>query len=234
MKRKSMVLNIIVIFILVRKAAYTLSFLEGKRNFRTNMPVKVIKDEVIIYPCANCNSEYKSASWLTTHNYNAHSRGEIICELCDFKFKTKQQMNNHNTRCKKGLLRDFKCDECEFTCSAVGQELGYMKIRQHISSRHEGLIYTCDICEFRTQYKTNLDQHKYVHSAKTINCANCGYIGSTKRAMTRHIQNVHSEKIFQCEKCSFRGGSLPQINNHKRKSHNPEKLVIEVSKKMCR
>ena len=176
-------LKIIVIFILVLKASYISSFLKGKRDLGQKMSVRDIKDEGIIYPCSNCNSEYKSAIQLTIHNYNAHSRGEIVCELCDFKFKTKEQMHNHKTRCKEGLMRDFKCDECEFTCLAVGKESFFMKIRWHISSRHEGLIFTCDDCEFRTQYKTNLDQHKYVHSAKSIHCATCDYIALCVRPL---------------------------------------------------
>ena len=98
-----------------------------------------------------------------------------------------------------------------------------MKIYQHTRSKHEGLIYACDSCEFKSEYKSNLDQHKInVHGSKNFNCTECKYIASTKRAMTRHMQNVHSEKTFQCEKCSFRGGSLAQINNHKRRSHKQE------------
>ena len=64
------------------------------------MPVGALKlDEGIIYPCANCNSEYKSENQLKRHNYNVHTKIDIVCELCELMLKTKQQMNNHNTRC---------------------------------------------------------------------------------------------------------------------------------------
>ena len=194
---------------------------QGSLAFLRIMSVGAIKEEEgIIYPCANCNSEYKSARQLRRHNDYAHSKGENVCELCDIKLKTKHQISNHKTRCKGGLLKNFKCDECGFSCQAVSKHMGYVKMHQHKRSKHEGLLYTCDECEYKSEYKPNLDQHKrYVHSAKLINCTQCEYLSSTKRAMTRHIQNVHFEKTFQCEQCNFRAGSLPQLNNHKRKSH---------------
>ena len=167
------------------------------------------------------------------HNYMIHSKVEIVFELCDFKMKTKQGVYTHKGRCKGGSLRDFKCDECEFTIHAVNEHLGYMKMQQHIRSKHEGLLYTCDVCEFNTQYKTNLDQHKYVHSAKTFKCVSCQYIASTKRALTRHIQNIHFEKNFHCKQCNFSGGSLPQINNHTRKSHKPKQEKMKLQWDKC-
>ena len=159
-------------------------------------------DDGIVFPCTNCNSKYESAKQLKRHNYNVHPRVEIACKHCDFKAKTQGSMYNHRGRCNKVLsIENFKCDQCDFTCKAKGKKQGYMIIYQHISSKHEGLIYTCESCEYKSEYKANFEQHKRaMHSAKVFNCTQCDYVSSIKRAMTKHTQNVHFEKKFQCEK----------------------------------
>ena len=133
----------------------------------------------------------------------------------------------HRARCKEiTKLEIFKCAQCDFTCQSEKKHIGFKKIAYHVKAKHEdeGVLYTCDVCDHKTQYKSNMEQHKeYKHRTKSIHCSNCDYKTSTKRALTRHVQNMHTAKTFECEKCSFSAGSHPQLNNHRRKAHTQAK-----------
>ena len=49
----------------------------------------------------------------------------------------------------------FSCQECNYTAiTSTG-------VNQHIKSKHEGICYTCDQCEYKTQSKSNLKVHVY-------------------------------------------------------------------------
>ena len=189
-----------------------------------------IEDEGLIYPCAKCDVIYRSASRLRKHAYDVHDvhyDRELFCEICEVKVKTRtlNSFYMHRARCKEiTKLEIFNCDQCDFTCQSQKRHLGFAKIANHVKAKHEGVLYTCDVCDHKTQYKSNMEQHKeYKHRTKSIHCSNCDYKTSTKRALTRHVQNMHTAKIFECEKCSYRAGSHPQLNNHRRKAHTQSK-----------
>ena len=180
-----------------------------------------IEDEGLIYPCSKCDVIYRSASHLRKHTYDVHHDRELVCEICDFKVNTRRRFDRHQARCKEiTKLVIFKCDQCEFTCQSQKRYRANHYLATHVKAKHEGVLYSCDVCDHKTQYKSNMEQHKeYKHRTKSIHCSNCDYKTSTKRALTRHVQNMHTAKIFECEKCSFRAGSHPQLNNHRRKAH---------------
>ena len=142
----------------------------------TKMLVGGNEDEGLIYPCSKCDVIYRSASRLRKHAYDVHHDRELFCEICEVKVKTRKfnSFRMHRARCKEiTKLEIFKCDQCDFTCQSQKRHLGFAKIANDVKAKHEGVLYSCDVCDHKTQYKSNMEQHReYKHRTKSIR-VNC-------------------------------------------------------------
>ena len=70
----------------------------------------------------------------------------------------------------------YKCDDCNLNFeSKIG-------LNQHTEVNHEGIVYRCDSCEYKTQYKQLFKNHQ------------CGI----------HSERVEkSKKEYKCNICVF-------------------------------
>ena len=70
------------------------------------------------------------------------------------------------------------------------------------SSTTTPLQFVCDICERNFTTKSNLNQHRIVHSGKLFTCTECDYSCSTKYRFKQHLCVHSGEKPFSCEVCN--------------------------------
>lgn len=55
-------------------------------------------------------------------------------------------------------------------------------------------LYQCDLCEYESNLKSNLEKHRQYHLNKsTHQCNRCSYSVSTSYRLTLHRKNHHSE-----------------------------------------
>ena len=79
-------------------------------------------------------------------------------------------------------------------------------MRDHIQSKHEGVKYTCNHCDYKAGYRHNLrihmkGKHRNEHSKKEepkrnessqfINCPECGIQFSSNNSMESHFLQAH-------------------------------------------
>lgn len=83
------------------------------------------------------------------------------------------------------LLQRFPC---EFPgCKYVAAQKRYL--REHRQAIHEGIKYSCDMCDHRATTKSNLKKHKQLkHDLdKFFPCHQCEYTASTVGELTQHL-----------------------------------------------
>ena len=110
---------------------------------------------------------------------------------------------------------------CDYTFEVASLSQVNVKIEQHKRSKHDGIIFSCETCDFKTEYASNLTSHcEYVHSKIIFQCKAFDYGGPSKRYLTKHTNNLHSEKTLQCSNCDFSCSSSQQLRRHNSKEHD--------------
>lgn len=89
-----------------------------------------------------------------------------------------------------------------------------------ITSILQKVVQKCQLCNFKTHYIENLNQHKArVHKEFKFTCQACLHQFSSKYYMEEHIRTFHDNEKLICEHCSEAFTSTQSLNRHKRVKH---------------
>ena len=120
-------------------------------------------------------------------NFNAMCRrvgDEVKCSACDFTTRSRIMLQRHErlTHLKKKF---FRCVKCNYVTHVKARYTKHVKY-------HSMPMIKCDLCEFRTPYKWNLDRHLKNHMGGGMyKCSLCNFTAHIKQSLTVHIQNHH-------------------------------------------
>jgi len=88
--------------------------------------------------------------------------------------------------------------------------------------------YLCDVCEFSTKTKVNLQLHmRYHDEANKLHCPHCEFSTFQKGRMKSHVNSVHLGIPFQCDKCDYSDFSEVKVRFHKKAVHKGEVYQCE-------
>jgi hypothetical protein len=112
------------------------------------------------------------------------SSEEIKCTICPFTSHSRTLVQRHENiaHLKKKF---FRCTKCNYVT--------HMKARftKHVKY-HSMPMIKCDLCDFRTPYKWNLDRHYKNHQGDgEFKCPMCNFTADIKQSLTVHVQNHH-------------------------------------------
>lgn len=130
----------------------------------------MLKVELILYKCNDCNKEFKSKTSLRQHS-EIHIQFEkpYKCSDCDKQFAFPDNLRRHSYIHFGNRKRTFVCDVCNkrFKHST---SLTYHK-RIHTGDK----VYQCDICARKFNYLAGLKYHMNTHTeSKPFICEFCG------------------------------------------------------------
>ncbi|GAB6032924.1 hypothetical protein CHUAL_012119 [Chamberlinius hualienensis] len=155
---------------------------------------------------------------------------ELLCKVCDKKFKTKQTFRQHMRRHTYPDIIQ-QCPHCPFKAYNFKSKLFY-----HLASKHQmdlqgNLLeknFKCQECDFSCVAEFQLKSHKiYKHGAKIHKCDVCSYASNSRADLRKHQDGVHGNKRpFICETCGFAAKSSSNLHLHL--STHKEKVVCEV------
>ena len=212
------------------------------------------------FDCKKCGRSYTSERALKAHNNSVHAKKESIkqiykCDLCYSDFKTKDELEKHQTKVDKGN-KVYQCSICR-ACF-----LSKRGLKNHVKNSHTDLTkYKCNNEIANTSHVCNINHvdnsalKKQLPALKKSTCLNmpssisiatkchdCDTNYLDNSALKVHLalehgqsSNVHEEeKPFRCEKCktSYKlKGSLTRHNNlvHEGKDIK-EKAIIQKQK----
>lgn len=112
------------------------------------------------------------------------------CSVCAFSAKTRALLNRHE-REEHIKTKFFRCTKCTYVT--------HMKARftKHVKY-HSMPMIKCDMCDFRTPYKWNLDRHCKNHNGRgTFRCSACNFTADIKQSLTVHEMNHHVPPVGQ-------------------------------------
>ena len=214
------------------------------------------------FDCKKCDRSYTSERALKAHNNSVHAKKESIkqiykCDLCYSDFKTKDELEKHQTKVDKGN-KVYQCSICR-ACF-----LSKRGLKNHVKNSHTDLTkYKCNneianmshVCNIN--HVDNSALKKQLPALKKSTCLNmpssisiatkchdCDTNYLDNSALKVHLAlehgpnlNVHEEeKPFRCEKCktSYKlKGSLTRHNNlvHEGKDTKEKAIKQKLQKK---
>jgi transcription elongation factor Elf1 len=109
---------------------------------------------------------------------------QFQCSVCPFKSYSVTLVQRHETiaHLKKKF---FRCTKCNYVTHLKARFTKHVKY-------HSMPMIKCDLCDFRTPYKWNLDRHYRNHQGDgEFKCPLCNFRADIKQSLTVHVQNHH-------------------------------------------
>ncbi|XP_026727638.1 zinc finger protein 845-like [Trichoplusia ni] len=137
------------------------------------------------YQCHQC---YKG--FVNTHAWKHHvtkhspSAGDLECEICKYRFKTKRTLQRHALNHGK----KYVCKLCPYNSSNI------TTVKQHQGS-HKGITHKCNYCDEVFAVRTTYMSHMRIkHPSENI-CGYCGYSFVSKQGLVVHKNMVHKDIV---------------------------------------
>ena len=107
-----------------------------------------------------------------------------------------------------------KCGECG---------TGYRRKKalvQHIGSKHEGVKYVCNQCEYQATEQGSLKRHKQaMHEGVKYSCNQCEYQATQQAHLTTHRQAIHDGIRYSFDQCEYQATNQGSLKTHKEAKH---------------
>ena len=79
------------------------------------------------------------------------------------------------------------CDQCEYSGSRQA-------LRHHKKSKHEGIRYPCDLCDYAATTLTNLKKHKKSkHEGIRYPCDQCDFAIDCPKNLTERVKLIYGK-----------------------------------------
>lgn len=115
---------------------------------------------------------------------------ELKCSLCPFSTRHQGQLTKHE-RQEHIKTKFFRCTKCTYVTHIKARFTKHVKY-------HSMPMIKCDLCDFRTPYKWNLDRHYKNHNGKgSFRCSACNFTADIKQSLTVHEMNHHVPPVGQ-------------------------------------
>ena len=98
-------------------------------------------------------------------------------------------------------------------------------LKEHTQSKHEGVMYYCDQCEYSTSRKRRIRYHQqFKHclpgsSGFPFNCTQCEHGTTSKYLLTKQQKSKHEDIIYFCNQCKYKTEMQSDLKKHQLTEH---------------
>ena len=143
------------------------------------------------------------------HKKKPEKRRTFKCNECKFMESSIQKLNEHHRRAHNPQM----CGICNRTFTLASS------LTRHMYD-HEEKTFNCDMCNYSSHFKSELETHKIVHRKQPSHqCmhANCGKWFCRKWDLTLHLQK-HDGMELTCDYagCKFKTATKKQLKEQQK------------------
>ncbi|CAB3374250.1 Hypothetical predicted protein [Cloeon dipterum] len=176
------------------------------------------------HKCDTCNKKFIRVSALEQHRRKHLAEKKQKCKPCNASFTTGSAYENHLQSKNHKLVLASESDpaQLEFQCDNCKKYFVSKKAASsHFDRTHHNRDYECNICQYRTRFKTNLARHVKLHfNDRSFVCELCGSAFYNLSALKDHHTFLHSEnRDHVCSQCSKSFKRPSELTRHM-KSHS--------------
>ncbi|KAL0809524.1 hypothetical protein ABMA28_011061 [Loxostege sticticalis] len=162
-------------------------------NFRTFINHVRVHNKLLRYCCEFCNKQFTRSSHMKKHCNMMHRDAFLLmCGNCGSAFDSHELLKDHLLMYSKGIKkRKVKTEELESDLK-------------------------CSHCNKEFKSKSNLQQHKLVHTnrSRDFSCHVCGKMFFTKGTLSTHMATHEDTKPFKCEFCPMAFRARGNLQSH--------------------
>lgn len=157
--------------------------------------VNAVHLKLKIFQCGSCDFTAATKSTVTNHFKRIHLQVPLkhilhACKFCDYTTDNICNLREHEKGIHLGI-KDKKCDECSFTCTALSS----LKRHKLIHSGSRPFKCTWLDCTYASNRKAHLQEHIACNHdrQRQFPCphANCSFSGVTKKKLYEHRRREH-------------------------------------------
>lgn len=110
------------------------------------------------------------------------------CTVCEFEAPSRELLAAHEAAVH-AKTKFFRCPKCNYVTHIR------TRFSKHVKY-HSMPMIKCNMCDFRTPYKWNLDRHMKNHGGSgPFKCAACNFTADIKQSLTVHEMNHHDPPV---------------------------------------
>ncbi|XP_063829760.1 zinc finger protein 583-like isoform X3 [Ostrinia nubilalis] len=148
-----------------------------------------------VFKCEHCYKGFiDGKAW--KHHLSRHEPkpGDVECEICKFRFKSKRHLSKHVALHEK----KYACKACPYVSKCTTQA------KQH-QRWHKGVTYKCQHCdEILSKWTSYLSHVRLKHPSEFI-CGSCGYSFVSRLGLSMHRTMMHKDAV-SCNICGRASG----------------------------
>ena len=174
------------------------------------------------YKCGECDYVAKQRGSIYMHKQAKHDDVVFSCHLCEFKSGYKHTLSIHLKAHDQNHVKTIAMLKCE-QCPKTYQTQDGLRIHREV--KHEGLVYRCETCNYKTQYRKQLRDHSQRYHEKgglIFSCTQCPFKTASKTSLKTHMAGKHGNDIFSCNECDFTSTYESNLRGHKRRIHSKD------------
>ena len=153
----------------------------------------------LFHKCETCSLVFVTKNSLLGHIQSIHggAGARYSCDQCDYYGKRKYGLKQH-----KNARHKVTSDNTEkYMCDTCGTHFASNKnLVRHIQSKHEGVQYSCKICEYRTNRRYELYKH----------------VG---RKHKEYNYEIDDNIVHVCNQCEYQANQKDDLKHHKQVNH---------------
>ena len=172
------------------QALYKCSHCDYKSGCKKNLKAHVKskhESKPIQFTCDICGKDYRRLRDLTTHKQSIHEKIRYLCNQCDTSLASKEALNKHIKR------KHEQGQDCVL-CNYKGTDA--VSLRQHVKSKHEGIVYPCDKCNKTFTKLGDMRRHKnrmHDNSVPVHPCSLCKFVTIYPECLKKHTKRKHGK-----------------------------------------
>ena len=117
--------------------------------------------------------------------------------------------------------------------TSVTLHLLIMVILEDTQSKHKGVKYGCNQCDYRASQQGGITAHmKSIHEGVKYDCNQCEYRATWKISLTNHMRSIHEGMIYGCNQCSYGAYTQSNLTSHIHYSLLGKAKTIELKAKI--
>ena len=146
-----------------------------------------------------------------THVFKSEIDGDGHSEI-DIKIENIENVVNYHIENDNQLHKVVECG-AEFRWKNV--------LVRHVRSKHRGVKYSCNQCEYQATQKGSIKIHKESkHEGLKYSCNQCNYQATQQGHLERHKLSKHEDVKYSCDHCVYQASYKTNLRKHKISQHN--------------
>lgn len=175
------------------------------------------------FVCQQCDVKCKTYQQLVQHRKIHQENPNFTCDYCQKKFEFKRRMLEH-IRNHFGI-KPFKCSYCQGAFLRNSRKNLHERTcyKSGVSNKPKDYKYKCTFCPRKLETQKQLNDHENTHTGnRPHQCRVCNKAFASHNTLVSHVKLHADDKRHKCSICEKKFARNAELEHHTREKHLPD------------